>query len=221
MVLRLQACFEKSSVFPPSGRTYVQHMVDQKHKCLPPRLSLLFPLCTALQHKLGQRHNPTICHRSLAFGFTFFHCGDPNQARAHVHTVTYTVSHTHARTHTGRLLWTTRRHMKLTSVNNPSKWRVRWTASPANAVGSSDQMHQVFKHTSQQMEGTQQLADISGTHRATETRQNKHHFQTNNVQTIYTPYTNTYYISKKSLLFCFYYYYYYLKNVFTDLFRRL
>lgn len=74
-------------------------MVDQKHKCLP-RLSLLFPRCTALQHKLGQRHNPTICQRSFAFGFTFFHCGDPHQpvhmcTQPH-HILRYTQARTHA-----------------------------------------------------------------------------------------------------------------------------
>lgn len=58
-------------------------MAHWKHRC-PPPLSL-FPLCTALLHKLGHRRNPTICHRSLAFGFTFLQRGDPAGLRACAH----------------------------------------------------------------------------------------------------------------------------------------
>lgn len=76
-------------------------MADRKHKCLPLCPFFPLPLHTALLHKLGHRHSPTICQRSLAFGFTFHHYGDPRRSvhifaqPHHVHRLTHTQTHTH------------------------------------------------------------------------------------------------------------------------------
>lgn len=54
-------CFEKSSEFPLSSRTYVQHMAELRHKCDPPPPRPLVSFLHSAPNKLGQRHNPTIC----------------------------------------------------------------------------------------------------------------------------------------------------------------
>lgn len=62
-------------------------MAELRHKCPPPTSPQRPPFL--LSNKLGQRLNPTICQRSLAFGFTFFHCKvpcRPSHMRAHART---------------------------------------------------------------------------------------------------------------------------------------
>lgn len=113
-------------------------MADRKHKCLP-RLSL-FSL--SVQHSninwvIGaippsvRDRSPSVSHSSTA--------ETPTGLRTCAHNrTTYTEAHTH--THLRGLLWTTR-DMRLTSVNNQSKWRAQWTASPADVAGLSVQKY--------------------------------------------------------------------------------
>lgn len=111
-VLDLQACFEKSLVFPLSRRTCAQHMADQKHSASPSPLVFL-PLCTAPLHEVGHRHKLTICQRSLALpGFTFLRRGAA-------------LPPSHTRRATRGVLWTNL-DIKLMSVNDPSNWRAGW-----------------------------------------------------------------------------------------------
>lgn len=109
-------------------------MVMLEHKCARawPRVPCFFSAQHSW-HKLGQRHNPTICQRSFAFSFTFFHCKVP-------HRPSHTCAHTDTSGGGGSLNYKDR---ELTAVNNQSKRKELQTAKPAASFEQTHMNRQV------------------------------------------------------------------------------